>query len=135
MTAFRVLSMPALALVLVLTACSGDSSAADDACAAKDELSQAIRKVVDDVRAANLGDARDDLEVVRARAADLRDALSDLAEKQRDRLRPQADQLKDDLEQLRNASSLDDLRAGLASAASSASDLVSRLDADLDCQS
>lgn len=130
----RVLWVPSLlAVVLALGACGDDNSASDQACAARDDLSAAIQKVVDDVKAGNFGDARADLADVRTQAADLRTAVSDLAQKERDKLEPQTDQLKDDLDQLKSATSLDQLSTGLASAATTAQALVSQVESDLGC--
>jgi hypothetical protein len=122
------------AVMLALQGCGGDdASATNRTCAAKDDLSASIRTVVDDVRAGNLGDARDHLDEVRSRASDLGSAVSDLGSQERDRLQPQVDKVRDELKDLTSATSLSELSSGVTTVTSSASALFSDLGDDLSC--
>ena len=123
-------------LLLGLQGCGSGSdgpSAKDQACTAKDDLSTSIKTVVDDVKAGNLGNARDHLGAVRSSASDLASAVSDLGSQQRKTLQPQVDEIRGELESLSNATSLTELSAGVSALTSSASTLFSDLGDDLGC--
>lgn len=136
MAASRTFLLPSLlALVLTLPACGGGADSANSqACAAKDKLSGAIQKVVDDVKAGNLGAATDDLAAVRSHARDLRKAVSDLGPKERQKLQPQVDSLEEQVQGLRGVTSLTQLQTQVTAISGSASDLLDQVGNDLSCQ-
>ncbi|WGL50706.1 hypothetical protein P5P86_12105 [Nocardioides sp. BP30] len=129
-------ALPALTLALssalALAACGGDS-ATDRACAARDDLSTSVQKVITDLRKGNVGDARDQLGDVRAKVSALGDAVGDLSAQERDRLQPQVTDLQDQLKALPDAGSLAELRTAIGRLNTSASTLLSDLGTDLTC--
>jgi uncharacterized protein (DUF3084 family) len=135
MAASRTFLLPSLLVVaLTLPACGGGGdSSTDQACAAKDDLSHAIQKVVDDVKAGNLGDATDDLATVRTRAADLKKAVADLSSEERKKVQPQVDSLEQQVQGLRGVTSLTQLQTQVTAISGSASDLLDKVGEDLSC--
>ncbi|WP_017936383.1 hypothetical protein [Nocardioides sp. Iso805N] len=135
MTASRTLLLPVLAVLsLGLVACgSDDTSATDKACSARDDLSTSVQKVVTDLKAGNLGNAKDQLSDVKSKLSALGDAVGDLKSQEKDELQPQVQQVQDDLKALTDVSSLTELRTAFTTLDSSASALVKDLGTDLKC--
>lgn len=135
MTASRTLLLPVLAVLgLSLVACgSGDTSATDRACSARDDLSTSVQKVVSDLKAGNLGDAKDQLSDVKSKVSALGDAVGDLSSQEKNELQPQVQQVQDDLKALTGVTSLTELRTAFTTLNSSASALVKDLGTDLKC--
>lgn len=135
MTASRALLLPVLAVLgLGLVGCgSGGTSATDRACSARDDLSTSVQKVVTDLKAGNLGDAKDQLGDVKSKVSALGDAVGDLGSQEKDELQPQVQQVQDDLKALTGASSLTELRTAFTTLNTSVTALVNDLGTDLKC--
>ena len=103
-------------------------------CDARSELRDALDQVATDVRAANFGDASDDLAQVREAYDGLVAAVDDLAQEERDALAPQVDALQSDITALTDAENLDDLRAGLDTVASQAETIYEDIAGTLNCE-
>lgn len=118
-----------------LTACGSDDepTAEEQACAARDDLSQAVQTVTDDLKSANLGDAKDSAADISPALDNLSSALSDLGAEEREKLQPQADQISAELDGLGDASSLSDLQSIISSVGTQISTLVGDIKTDLDC--
>jgi hypothetical protein len=125
-----------VALAVLLAACgsgSSSGSATDRACSAKDDLSASLRKVGQDAKAGNLGDALDQLSDARTKASDLASAVSDLTAQEKTRLQPQIQAFQEDLKALGDVRSVSDLRSALTALQASSTRLTNDLDEDLDC--
>jgi hypothetical protein len=120
-----------------VTGCGGSSSsapsAADNVCAARTDVRNAVSKVADDVRAGNLGDAKKALTGVETAVDNLRSAVTELGAEERDKLQPQVDKLRTDLNQLKSASSVSQAQTAAATAASDLGTLVETIGTDLGC--
>src|SRR5580765_6124734 len=112
----RTLAGVALALV-ILTAAAGcgtdEKSASEQVCDARKDLSDSVDKVADEVKAGNLGDAKDDLAAVSSSFADLASAFGKLTDQQKSDLQQQVDKLKSDANALTDASTKDELSSAV----------------------
>jgi outer membrane murein-binding lipoprotein Lpp len=122
-----------VAVVGMAAGCSDDPSAEEQVCDARSELRDALDQVATDVKAANFGDASDDLSQVGEAYDGLVSAVDDLAQEQRDALAPQVDALKSDITALTDAQSLDDLRTGLDTVVSQAQTIYDEIANTLSC--
>jgi hypothetical protein len=127
----------ALSLSAGLVACGSDEadepSAADQVCAARSDLDDAIAVVVDDLKSANFGDAKDSVAGVSAAADTLKGAVGDLASEQRDAIQPQTDALSSAVTAIGDASSLPELQAAMSSLSTAVSAWADAAASDLDC--
>jgi phage shock protein A len=112
---------------------NSSASAEDKVCAARADVRDSLAKVADDVRAGNLGDAKDALGDVQTAVDGLKSAIAELGAQERDKLQPQLDQLRTDMDHLRAANSLSAVQAAAATAAMHLATLVSSIQSDLNC--
>jgi hypothetical protein len=122
-----------VALVGTAAGCSDDPSAEEKVCDARTELRDALDQVATDVKAANFGDASDDISQVREAYDGLASAVDDLAQEQRDALAPQVDALKSDITALTDVQNLDDLSTGLDTVVSQAGTIYDDITDTLNC--
>lgn len=102
-------------------------------CDARSELRDSLDAVADDVRAANFGDASDEISNVRDAYDELAAAVNDLGQQQREALAPQVDALESDLASLQEAQSLDDVSASLDAVMSQAESIYEEITDTLSC--
>ena len=102
-------------------------------CDARTELRDSLDAVADDVRAANFGEASDDLSAVGDAYDELAAAVGDLAQEERDALAPQVDALESDIAALTDVQSLDELSAGLDAVVSQADGIYDDITDTLNC--
>jgi len=109
----RVAPLVLTALVAASLAGCGDDgpSAAERVCDARSGVRQAVADVAADLRAANLGAARDGVDEVRASLDELTDAVGDLRGEQREELEPLVAQIRADVAALTSVEALGDLGA------------------------
>jgi hypothetical protein len=88
------------------TTSNGPPSAAAQACISRNALSRAIHRFETNVKAANFGAARDNVNQARAAAASLKTAVRNLPNEERQRVEPQIDQMQNYLASLTPASGL-----------------------------
>ena len=112
---------------------SADSAATEAVCTARTDLTDALNTVVDDAKAGNFGDARQHGTDVRTSADQLKTAVGDLGQDERDKLQPQVDQLTADLQKVTDATSLAELQATLVTVRTELGELVDTLKSDLGC--
>lgn len=126
-------------LVAVGATGCGSSNSAPTAeakvCAAQADVRDALSKVADDVRAGNLGKAKDALGGLQTAAGGLKSAMAELGAQEREKLQPQLDKLRTDVDQLRAANSVAQVQTAAATAATDLSTLVSSIETDLNCSS
>ena len=124
MNEFNAVPPPLSRSVLLTGAGCADDSAADRACDAREDLTDAVDDVATDVQEANFGDARNGLDDVRDAYNRLRDAVTDLAAEQRDELRPETDDLAADVAALPEAQDLEELGSMLETTLTDAQDVL-----------
>lgn len=133
MRKFSWLMVPAL-LAGTVVACSDDEpSASEQVCDARTDLRSAVNTVVDDVRAGNFGQARDDLQGVSSAFDELKSATDDLAGEQREALSPDVEQLQADVSALTDVSNLDQLGANLSTIQNDVQSIFDEISSSLDC--
>jgi len=125
----------AVAIGSSVAACSssGSKSASQQVCDARSDFSDAVSKVADDLRALNLGQARDDADAVRSTFDKLADSFKQLTQEQRDRLQPQIDKVKSDVSSFSDVRSVDEIRSSLDSTQSDVKTVVDAIQSDLKC--
>ncbi len=119
--------------MLTLGGCSGDAT--QKVCDERANLSADYDTFVDDLSSGNLGDARDQLAVVKDDLADLAAAVQDLAAERRDAVQPQLDSLQQTITSLTSAGSLEELQTGFETAKQQFADLVAALGSEAGCES
>jgi hypothetical protein len=127
-------ALAALVCLGALVGCSDSEPTPEDAaCDARDALGEQVRQLADDVAAADLGQARDDLAAVRADYEDLRSDLGLLRTELRDELRPDVEALQAAMATLTGARSLDEIRTGLDAVTTAVHGIVDQVTTTLDC--
>jgi hypothetical protein len=120
--------------VLAGAACGSDSkSASQRVCDARKDLSGAVAKVSDDVKAGNFGAAKDGLAEVTSAFSDLTTAYSKLSDQQRSDLQQQVDKLKTDARALTDATDKEQLSSALDTVKADLDGLLSSIGKDLSC--
>lgn len=119
--------------LLTLSGCSGD--AAQKVCDERETLASDYDVFVDDLSSGNLGDARDQLVVVKEDLEDVAAAVKELAAEKRDAVQPQVDSLMETVASLADAGSLEELRSGFETAKQQFADLVEALGSEAECES
>ena len=134
-SAFACTALIAVAIGSSFAACSssGSKSASQQVCDARSDFSDAVSKVADDLRALNLGQARDDADAVRSTFDKLADSFKQLTQEQRDRLQPQIDKVKSDVSSFSDVRSVDEIRSSLDSTQSDVKVVVDAIQSDLKC--
>ncbi len=127
----------AVVLLTLLAACgdseSGSPTAEEQVCTAEAALSASVDQVVEDVKAVNLGQARDNWQTVQDDAAQLQAAVAELASETREELAPLVDELRTTVGSVTDATSLEELGSTLDSAEQQLNQIVSTATRDLDC--
>jgi hypothetical protein len=121
------------ACALVSCGDDGESSATEEACDARAELSSDLDQVQQDMSDGNLGDAEGSLEEVRSSFGDFVDATTDVAAEQKQQLAPLIDQLEADLSAIGDVGSIDELRTALDAVQADIENLSAAADDDLGC--
>lgn len=136
MNLMRIAAMAAV-VVTLLAACgdSGSSSptAEEQVCSAEAALSASVEQVAEDVKALNLGQARDSWQTVQDDAAQLVDAVDELASETQAELEPLVTELRTTVSSVTDATSLEELGSTLDSAEQQLSQIVSTATKSLDC--
>src|SRR4051812_18079334 len=118
---------------LSLLGCSSKSSAADRVCDARADLRTSLSKAVDDVKAGNFGQARDEVADARTAFDDLTKAASDLKGETAQEVQPQVDQLRASVSQLTDVTSLAQLSGQVQSILDEAGNVIGKISDSLDC--
>ena len=119
--------------VAVTAAACGETSAADRACDAREDLEEETADVSEDVREGNFGEARNEVEDVRAAYNRLRDAVTDLAAEQEEALREETEALAADVAAIGEAQDLDQLGSLVDTALGDAQALLDQVASTLSC--
>ena len=119
--------------VAVAVAACGETSAADRACDAREDLEEETDDVSEDVREGNFGEARNEVEDVRAAYNRLRDAVTDLAAEQEEALREETEALAADVAAIGEAQDLDQLGSLVDTALGDAQALLDQVASTLSC--
>ena len=128
-------SVPVLMVLLTLSSCGKDDSpsAAERACEARAGVSSAVAVVVDDLRAANFGKAKEGLGGITKAVDELAKAIGELAAAQRQALAPQAEELRTSAAALKNASGLIELQTQVTRVSTQTKSLVDAIGEGLAC--
>lgn len=132
----RIFSGVLLSIVAMggLVACSSDDdSAADQVCDERADLQEDLDEVAADLRAGNLGEARDSLDDVRSSAQELVDAVADLGAEERRQLGTDLDELQTDLDSLGTSDGLSGLEQAFESVRDGVQGSLQSLQGDLRC--
>ncbi|MCW2522062.1 MAG: hypothetical protein JWO63_397 [Frankiales bacterium] len=112
-----------LACGIFLVACSSSkssqASAKDEVCTARTGVQTAFQKVVDDLKALNIGQAKTDAAAVGTAVDALAAAQSNLSDSTKAEIEPDVNALKSSLASVRSATSRSEVTAALTSAKSS----------------
>jgi chromosome segregation ATPase len=119
--------------VAVMAAACGETSAADLACDAREDLDEAIADVSEDIQEGNFGEARNEVDDVRAAYNRLRDAVTDLADEQEEALRDDTEALAADVAAIGEAQDLDQLGSLVDTALDDAQALLDQVASTLSC--
>lgn len=121
--------------VALSSACSDDAgpTAEEQVCDAASEVRTSLRTVVDDVREADFGAAKDALPAVGSALDDLGAAAQDLGEERRSDVEPDLQAAQDALGSLTSANSLADISAALTSARTSIESAIDTAGRSADC--
>jgi len=125
--------VPGLVAGVSLLGCSSKPSAADRVCDARAELRSSLSKAVDDVKAGNFGQARDEVADARTAFDDLTKAASDLKGETAEEVQPEVDQLRTSVSQLTDVTSLAQLSGQVQSILDEAGNVMGRISDSLDC--
>jgi hypothetical protein len=132
----RVGAMAAVAMTLLAACGDSDSSsptAEEQVCSAEAALSASVDQVAEDVKALNLGQAKDGWQSVRDDAAQLLDAVGGLASETQSELKPLVEELQTTVSSVTDATSLEELGSTLDSAEQQLNQIVSTATTSLDC--
>jgi hypothetical protein len=129
----HVMAAAAVAALAMTAGCNDDPSAEEQVCDARSDLRDALDDVLEDVQAANLGDAQEALGEAGDAYDELTAALEDLAQEEREALAPEVDALQSDIQSLRDVQSLDQLGAGLDAVVSQAQVIYNEITDTLGC--
>ena len=118
---------------LAAAACSSSKSATDKVCASRSQLQSAVDAVQSDVSSGNFGDARNALSDVQTAFDQLESDVAELKADEKSKLQPQIDAIVTSISGLRNAGSLGELQADVATIRSQFQTLSGDLADDLHC--
>lgn len=120
-----------------LTACGSDEdsgpTAQEQVCTAREGVSSAVKAVGDDLKSANLGDAKTSAADIGPAFDDLTAAIGNLKDEEREALQPQVDAITSELAGLGDVTSIAGLETIITTVGSDISALTDDIEADLDC--
>jgi cytochrome c556 len=127
-----------LALVLGVSACSSSSTPAaptaeQQVCDARAALSTSFQKVVDDIAALNLGQAKADFATVKTDVAALLTATQGLAAEKKAAIEPQVAAIQESVAALASVASIEELTAGIEAVTTQVGGVVQTLAATAQC--
>lgn len=128
----------ALLGVSLLAGCASapaEPTAEQKVCDSRAQLSKDYQTLVDDLKAANFGDAKKQLAVLKTDVETLATNVSALAEDKKAEVQPQVDALKATLQGLSSVTSLADLQSQLDTAKTQFTSIVDQLKTTANCTS
>jgi hypothetical protein len=120
-------------LMMALLGCSSKESASDEVCDARAELRTSLSVAVDDVKAGNLGAARDSATQARTAFDDLTKAAGELKGETAQEVQPEVDQLRANVDQLTDVTSLQQLSTQVQSILDDVGGILGKVSDRLDC--
>jgi cytochrome c556 len=119
----------------LLAACSSSpsASASQKVCNDRQQLSNAVSTVIDDLQSGSFGKAKDDVPAVRDALNSLSQSAQELTSEESQALSPQIDNLKKTVANLKNSSSLSDLQSGFNSLKSQLQSISNQISQTLKC--
>ena len=115
------------------TATSTSAAAQSQVCASRAQLSSSWNQLVADVRSGNFGDAMAQLQAVKAELSAVADGVSGLASEKKAAVVPQLKALQATVQNLTKATSLSQVRAGVATAQQQLTGVLQTLGTQADC--